>query len=111
MKVKAKLIGLDIRSTGRRRLVREISRLKENLALGHLRRRGGNLTVDFEIKGRVDAPEFNYYEDLTEAVLLSVLTTLLDLPGWTMQLGGQATDFFRNIIEGVLPEPSQSGGR
>ena len=111
MKVKAKLFGLDIRSTKRRGLVREISRLKENLALGLLRRRGGNLTVNFEIGGRVDAPSFNYYEDLTEAILFSVLTTLLDLPGWTMSLGGQATDFFRNIIGGVLPEPFQSGGR
>jgi hypothetical protein len=108
MKVKAKLSGLNIRSTRRRRLIREISRATENLAFGILRQRKGNIEVNFELRTRVDFHDFNIYEDLTESLLLSVFTTLLDLRGWTTNLGGRATDTFRNIIESVLPRPSQS---
>ena len=103
MKVRAKLFGLNLRSTRSMGLVRAVSQAGEDLALALLNKRRGNLTVNFEIGGRVDSPEFNYYEDLTEAMLLSVHATLLKLPILTLNLGGKATDVFRNIIEGVLP--------
>jgi hypothetical protein len=103
MKVRAKLFGLNLRSTRSMGLVGAVSQAGGDLALALLNKRMGNLTVKFEIGGRVDAPEFNYYEDLTEALLLSVHATLLKLPSLTLNLGGKATDVFRNIIEGVLP--------